>query len=136
MFFPFYLGYYIIMIRPIVLVFILMSGVFALTHYLAVLGSLYYYYWWFDLPMHFWGGCLLTLGFHSFATLKTFKYETTYKLLLIFLLVVTLAWEIFEWQIGLGDIINPLREALKDMAVGFSGGLLTHLALYKYTIKP
>lgn len=123
------------MIRPIVLIFIILSILFAFTHYVAVLGSLYYFYWWLDLPMHFWGGCLLALGLYTFSTFQTIKFKPSFKLLLLLLLVATVAWELFEWQIGLGDLKSPIGEALKDIMVGFSGGLLTHLILAKYTIE-
>lgn len=85
--------------------------------------------------MHFWGGILLVLGVFSFSTFKSIRYQPTLFVSFTVLFIVTLTWELFEWQVNLFDPETPFLEATKDMVVAFCGGLLAHSALTKYTIS-
>ena len=123
------------MIHGYVIIFLLLSSIFAFVHYIAVAASLYWYYWWFDIVMHFWGGILLGLGVHTFSTFKHFHFRPRLSLLLIVITVATGSWEIFEWSAGLWDAETYIFDTAKDITMGFSGGLLAHLVLTRYTIK-
>lgn len=123
------------MIRPMVLIFVLLGAVFAAVHLFAIKASLYWYYWWFDIMMHFWGGILLALGVHSFCTFSRIHLKPTLKLVLVTLLLVTMSWEVFERSVGLYDPITYIFDTGKDVVIGFSGGLLAHIILRKYTIS-
>lgn len=122
------------MIRPIVIIFVLLGTAFAAVHLFAIKASLYWYYWWFDIMMHFWGGILLALGVHAFCTFSRIHLKPTLKLVLLTLLLVTVSWEVFERSVGLYDPITYIFDTGKDMVIGFSGGLLAHIILKKYTI--
>jgi len=117
------------MIHGYILTFFLLSGIFAMTHYVAVQASLYWYFWWFDSVMHFWGGCLIGLGIHALATFADFHIKPSYKFILTILLVVTVSWEIFEWYYGIAGTRNYAFDTTKDIFLGFSGGLLAHTIL-------
>lgn len=120
------------MIRPIVIIFVLISLVFAAVHKFAVITSLYWYYWWFDIVMHFWGGVLLGLGVHAFCTFSWLHCRPTLKIVLFTLLLVTISWEVFERLTGLYDPVNYWFDTVKDIIMGFSGGLIVHTLLSKY----
>ena len=117
------------MIHGYILTFFLLSGIFAMTHYVAMQASLYWYFWWFDSMMHFWGGCLIGLGIHALATFADFRIKPNYKLVLTILFVATVSWEFFEYHYNLYDTRNYIFDTAKDIVLGFSGGLLTHTIL-------
>jgi hypothetical protein len=123
------------MIHGLVIIFLLLSALFALTHQLAVAASLYWYYWWFDILMHFWGGSLLTLGVYSLGTLSRLHFKPTVGIILFVLLLATVSWEVFERFAGLYDPQTYLVDTIQDVLIGFSGGLLAHLVLRRYTIR-
>jgi len=117
------------MIHGYVIVFFLLSSIFAVTHQVAVQVSLYWYYWWFDSMMHFWGGILIGLGIHALATLPHLHIKASTKLILFALAFATITWEIFEWYYGLFGVRNYIFDTSKDIVLGFSGGLLAHIIL-------
>ena len=119
------------MIHGYILTFFLLSGIFAMTHYVAMQASLYWYFWWFDSVMHFWGGCLIGLGVHALATFPHSHIRPTYRLMLFTLFVATVSWEIFEWHYGIADTRNYVFDTTKDIFLGFSGGLLAHTILWR-----
>jgi hypothetical protein len=122
------------MTRKRLIFFLLLSVAFATTHYFAVLASLYWYYSWFDIVMHFWGGGLIALGVHSLSTFSFVHCRPDYKIILGVLILITGTWEIFEWFVGLYEPATYLLDTAKDVIVGFSGGLLAHTILRRYTI--
>lgn len=85
--------------------------------------------------MHFWGGVLIALGVYTLTTFSQIKLKPSFKLIIISLLVITVTWEIFEWNTGLYDARNYLLDTIVDLVVGFSGGLLAHIFLRTYTMK-
>ncbi|MCA9354995.1 hypothetical protein KC865_00380 [Candidatus Kaiserbacteria bacterium] len=123
------------MVHGKVIIFLILSVVFAITHLVAVVASLYWYYWWFDILMHFWGGVLVGLGVHSICTFSRFNCPATLQMVVITLVVMTGAWEVFEYFAGLYEPATYLPDTIKDVIVGFSGGLLAHYILSKSTIS-
>lgn len=123
------------MIYRYLIIFLLLSGLFALVHLFAITASLYWYYWWFDIVMHFWGGILLGLGVHAFSTFKHLHFKPRLPVLLVVMVVATGSWEIFEWSAGLWNADTYIFDTAKDIIMGFSGGLLAHLVLSRDTIK-
>lgn len=84
--------------------------------------------------MHFWGGILLGLGVHVFSTFGRAHLRPTLPTVLIVLALVTGTWEVFEWSTGLWDAETYVFDTVKDVVIGFSGGLLAHIILSKRTI--
>lgn len=117
------------MINKIVIAFLVLATLFTLTHSVALAASLYWYYWWFDVLMHFWGGVLVGLGIHAFATFRWFRLEPTTRLVLLALLIATGCWEVFEWMVGLYNHTMYVADTIQDLLLGFSGGLLVHATL-------
>ncbi len=123
------------MINGRVILFLILSSLFAFVHYLAITASLYWYYWWFDSVMHFWGGILIGLGVHAVCTFSRLKIKPTVGMVLIVLVLITGTWEVFERAVGLFDPTTYFFDTAKDITLGFIGGLLAHIVLRKYTIR-
>jgi hypothetical protein len=117
------------MIQHRIILFLSLSILFAVVHYLAVSASLYWYYWWFDILMHTWGGVLIALGVHSFSSFSFLRYKPSLVPLLLVLVVATGLWEVFEWSVGLYDPQTHVFDTSKDVILGFVGGLLMHFFL-------
>lgn len=111
-----------------VIFFLVLGGLFALTHTFATLTSLYWYYTWFDIIMHFWGGLLIVLGIRSLVRLGvplTLNKRTVFSLA-IFIMVT---WEIFEYSIGLTRIAGHVFDVLKDILVGSAGVIIGYIVI-------
>ena len=105
------------------------SAGLAVTHLFAVEASLYWYYWWFDIVMHFWGGMLLGVGLHILASFSLWRFTPNVWQVCLGMASVIIAWEVFEYVVGLYDPNSYVVDVAKDVVVGFSGGLLAHVAL-------
>jgi glycopeptide antibiotics resistance protein len=122
------------MIQPIVILFVIIAFIFAVVHAVAVAGSFYWHYWWFDIVMHFWGGLLIALGVVSLTTFRRISITPSYKLILGVTLFIVLAWEFFEWQVGLFVPALHLPDAIYDVTLGLSGGLLGYWVIRHFKI--
>ena len=118
-----------------IILFLILSVAFATTHYFAGLASLYWYFWWFDILMHFWGGILIGLGVHVFGSFSVISIRPNLLQLLVTIAMVTLSWEIFERVYGLYNPDGYILDTVIDISLGFSGGLLAHVILRRYTMK-
>lgn len=123
------------MIHPRVIIFLIISSVFALVHIFAIATFTYWKVWWFDSVMHFWGGILLGLGVHALCTFSRIHIKPTLPVVLAVLVLATGSWEVFEWYAGLWDADTYVVDTTKDVILGFSGGLLAHIFLSKRTIE-
>lgn len=85
--------------------------------------------------MHFWGGILVVLGLYALSTFSRIHIKPDFKFVLFALLAVTVSWEIFERMVGLFNQETYWFDTLKDMLVGFGGGLLAYAFLRTYTIR-
>ena len=122
------------MIQPVVILFVAVALVFACVHWVAIGASLYWYYWWFDIMMHFWGGFLIAFGVFALTTFRRITLKPTFKIILLALVVLTLAWELFEWRVGLFDPELHLNDALQDILFAFVGGMLGYGLLRRFNI--
>ncbi len=127
--------YSTIMNYSLAISFLVFSGIFAAVHYVAVIASLYWYHWWFDIMMHFWGGLLVALGVHTLSTFSRLHFLPNAKTVFTVLIIMMIGWEAFELVAGLWDPETYLTDTLKDVLVGFGGGLLAHSLLRPYTMK-
>ncbi len=67
--------------------------------YIAVIFYLYWTTIWYDIPMHFLGG--LTIGILGVLVLRLEeRSRKSFAQLLVFVMSVGIAWEIFEYLIG------------------------------------
>lgn len=111
-----------------VLSFLILGGLFALTHAFATVTSLYWYYPWFDTVMHFWGGLLIVLGIHALVRLG-FPVKTNKRTIFSVALLFMISWEIFEYNIGLVRESGHLLDTIKDIFIGSSGVIIGYIVL-------
>ncbi len=109
--------------------------ILAVLHAAAMAFFLYGYYWWFDIPMHFLAGLCVGLAalWCYFSTDWRMHIPTlSLHVLVVALLgafVVGIAWECFEYSIGLtyNAIGNYRLDTLKDLTMDITGGCAAYL---------
>lgn len=92
---------------------------------------LYYEIWWLDIPMHILGGA----GFASLAiALLNYKHKkVTYRKIILFVLMIALLWESYEYfylYLYKGGEWNGILDTVKDVFDGLLGGTLAYF-IYK-----
>lgn len=122
------------MTKPSTLIFLLFATLFAAVHWFAVETYSYWAFWWLDIIMHFWGGLLIGLGIHVLSTFSRISFKPTYVIVLIVLAVITSSWEVFEFVAKVYQPDLYLIDTVIDVVLGFSGGLLAHTVLRRYTM--
>lgn len=105
------------------------SAAFAATHLFAIEASLYWYYSWFDSMMHLWGGLLLGSGIHMFARFSLWRHTPQLAEVLLVITVVVITWEVFEYIAGLYSPATYIADTVKDVVLGYGGGLLAHVII-------
>tara|TARA_B100000745_G_scaffold300483_1_gene254679 strand:- start:875 stop:1252 length:378 start_codon:yes stop_codon:yes gene_type:complete len=108
-------------------VFFLVSFSFlAVVHYIALQLFLYWRYWWLDMPMHVIGGVVVALGIFTLHDLRLWVPKRYLRLLPIVLLVllVAMAWEVYELMIGIPIEQDYVIDTITDLLMGLLGGAL------------
>lgn len=100
-------------------------AIIAVSHILALQFFLYWKYAWFDIPMHFFGGVSIALGYGILPFLRI-GLKLTYRTYISYLavvLVVGLGWEVFEIVGGINVIDEYfVSDTLIDLVVDLLGG--------------
>jgi uncharacterized membrane protein YoaK (UPF0700 family) len=112
-----------------VALFLIAISVLAVVQFVATTNFLYWRYSWLDMPMHFLGGLCVALGF---AILPFFRVTLPpqYRTLvpyLVFVFLVGIAWEVFEYAngISLASVHERLfTDTLMDLILDLFGGYL------------
>ena len=106
--------------------FLVLFSVLASIHIIALKLFLYWKFSWFDIPMHFLGGVVVTLGLFTLYDLKFLIKERHLQLFPVILIVfaVALAWEVYEILIGVPIDENYVIDTLTDLSMGLFGGLV------------
>jgi hypothetical protein len=123
--------------RPLIKEIFWLSLLISVMHYAALK---FFYYWtisWYDILMHLMGGFLIALiaiyilinFFHS-AILEDKKI--TAILILSFVLIVGLGWELWELFLGFTDVIADRFDTLIDILMDFIGGYFAFLYNKKF----
>lgn len=93
---------------------------------------LYWTSWWFDLLMHFLGGfwvSMVILSFWSLFNKNSHKILSFYKTF-IWVLIISILWEIFEIWIGatmISDGVAFITDTISDLIMDIIGGILGYL---------
>lgn len=113
--------------REILFAQFLAAFILANLTWLAIAHSLYWRLWWLDIPMHVLGGVwaglcgawLVARRGHSFSIIGC----------VAFALAVGVAWEIFEYSVGLTDspFMSYQLDTAKDILMDCVGGFLAAL---------
>ncbi len=107
--------------------FFIASITLALVNAVALEFSLYWKYLWLDVPMHLLGGFCVALGysiipFFGITLPKIFHSKWAY---LSVVLLVGLAWEVFEFGFGISianDAENLIPDTSMDLVLDLLGG--------------
>lgn len=108
------------------MLFLLALSTLAVVHIVSLKLYLYWYYLWLDVPVHFLGGICVSLGLFSFAELHVPGAQWATRSLwraLCFVVLVMIAWEVFEVWAGVPMQANYLGDTTLDLIMGFLGGL-------------
>jgi len=113
------------------IVFILFSlslVTLAMTHYVAMSLYLYWMYPLFDVPMHFLGGVVIALGSQTMLFKKMVLFDITHLLsCLALVLLVGIAWEVFEWHYVITDMTGYVWDTSIDIVMDLLGGVFGFL---------
>lgn len=111
-------------IKTTTIVFFVTASVMAVTHYLAIELFLYWRYPWFDIPMHFLGGSVVSLGYLTARDFipKLTQGWFTFIPTIIFVFSIALLWELFELVAGITTQNGYLVDTVVDIILGLIGG--------------
>jgi hypothetical protein len=108
-----------------------------IVHLLATSFYLYWKYPWFDIPMHFLGGVVCAFGFSIlpfFRIILPTRYTSVYGYV-VFVLIVGIAWEIFEVVSGISlQEHDFIIDTLTDIGMDIAGTLSAYLFIRRGTI--
>ncbi len=103
--------------------------------------SLYWRFWWFDIVMHFLGGFFIALlsyyvFFLSGYFIKISKKFSVFVVSLIFVLVIGVLWEVFEYVIKVSTAqSNYILDTNLDLLMDTLGWLVAYCFLLKIKNK-
>ncbi len=115
---------------------VFLALVIALFQFLANEYYLYWKWWWADIVMHFLGGL-----FVSASVLWWLRFEIPVGLrsrvpkfltALLAIIVVGVAWEVFEYVTGMYNAVNYTLDTTLDLATDVGGMLFAYLLFKKY----
>ncbi len=116
------------MLQLTTIVFLIAFTVLAVIHGIATRLYLYWHIWWLDIPMHFFGGVIVALGFYTMRDLGLFPNKVLRLIpVLVLVLCVALVWEAYEYFIGLPIFGLYLPDTIADLIIGVGGGSLGYL---------
>lgn len=87
----------------IVTLFLSAFATLAIVHVVATKFFLYWKYQWLDIPMHFLGGIVCTLGIAilPFLHIRFFERHHTLVVYVSMVCIIGVGWEMFEYSVGL-----------------------------------
>mgnify|MGYP006914907401 FL=1 len=114
------------MIKLPTILFLISFSMLAVIHVIALELFLYWSISWFDIPVHFLGGSVVALGLFTLHDLRIYvKSRHLRPVPVVFIvLLVALAWEVFEIAAGVPIEANYVIDTLTDISMGILGGLV------------
>ena len=103
--------------------FLLLAG----AHIVAIKFFLYWRFFWFDIPMHLLGGIVIVLGIAilPFLGIQFFARNNSLTAILVAVLSIGIAWELFEFVAGISVFDETLfLDTGTDLIMDIVGGLL------------
>lgn len=123
--------------RPLLKEIFFLSIIIAALHYIALTLFFYWTVSWFDIFMHLLGGFIIGL-IAIFILLNNFRIgiledkKVTLILVLSFVLIIGLGWELWELFFGLTNILEDKLDTVIDLIMDFIGGYFAFLYGKKY----
>ncbi len=123
--------------RPLLKEIFFLSIIIAVLHYAALTLFFYWTVSWFDIFMHLLGGFIIGL-IAVFILLNNFRMgiledkKVTLILVLSFVIIIGLGWELWELFFGFTNILEDRVDTLIDVTMDFIGGYFAFLYSKKY----
>lgn len=120
------------MIKLTTIFFLIAASILAVVHIVAIELVLYWRYAWFDIPMHVLGGTVIALGVFTIADLfPKFPKRLLYPIpVLLFVLLGSLAWEVYELGIGIPIEDDFEIDTSIDLFMDMLGGVVGYIVGY------
>lgn len=112
--------------------FLIAASVLATVHVLSLELYLYWQHLWLDIPVHMLGGATVALGVFAIHDLtKKFPSRLLYPIpVLLFVLIASLAWEVFEIKAGVPIEANFAVDTMIDLIMDMLGGVIGYVVAY------
>lgn len=111
------------MLQLTTVLFLITFSTLAVIHVIAIELFLYWHYFWFDIPMHVFGGVVVSLGLFTLRDLRIFPNKLLKPIpVLLLVVVVALIWEGYEVLIGIPILADYPIDTAIDIAMGLLGG--------------
>ena len=115
---------------------VFLALVIALFQALANEYYLYWEWWWADIVMHFLGGLLIASGvlwwLHFEIPVGLRSQVPKFLTALLAIIVVGVAWEVFEYVTGMYNAVNYTLDVTLDLVTNVGGMLFAYLLFKKY----
>lgn len=107
----------------------------AVVHVTATELFLYWRYQWLDIPVHALGGAAVALGFFACHDLcPKYPKRLLYPIpIFLLVLLVALAWEVFELKIGIPIEDDFEIDTIIDLIMDMLGGVVGYMVGYAVT---
>lgn len=112
--------------------FLIAASILATVHILAIELFLYWRYPILDIPMHVLGGAVVALGLFALHDLFP-KYPKRLLLpipVLLLVLLVSMAWEVYELKIGFPIEDDFEIDTITDLIMDMLGGIIGYIVGY------
>lgn len=112
--------------------FLIAGSILAGIHLISLQLYLYWQYLWLDIPVHMLGGATVALGVFAFHDLVSkFPSRLLYPIpVLLFVLMASLAWEVFEIEAGVPIEANFAVDTMIDLIMDMLGGVVGYVVAY------
>jgi len=123
--------------RILIILIAAIAALIGILHLLALEFYLYWTLWWFDILLHFLGGAwvALTAFWFFFCAHVMPRISRTTTTVVVSMLCVTLAvgvaWEIFEYVLGVYDSPNYVFDTATDIVMDALGSLAASLVVLR-----
>lgn len=94
----------------------------ALLHILGTWLSLYWMFWWYDILVHFLASAWLAV-LASWTSLS-WQIQPRVSFVIGCVLLVSVAWELFEYEIGATHAGEMMLDTILDVAINIGGGFV------------
>lgn len=115
-----------------VIFFLISASTLAGIHIISLELYLYWQHLWLDIPVHMLGGATVALGVFALHDLiPKFPSRLLYPIpVLLFVLMASLAWEVFEIEVGVPIAANFAVDTMIDLIMDMLGAVIGYVVAY------
>lgn len=121
--------------QKLLLAIVILGLVIAFLQHLASAHYLYWLFWWYDIMMHLLGGAFVALLFfwarQAFPFLRVSR-NLLFPVTLLFVLVIGVLWELFEYVTGSYGAVNYTLDTTLDIAMDIAGMMSAYILFKHY----